>query len=265
MEQEKLGWLGIAWNLFWITVLLVSIPLAFWAYSASDDPFAIKLLSVFGVITGSTATLYQVYMKKPDGFLRAVKHEFFITRKSISGAAVWIVNRNRENIEEVTKQQTEEIKSHQAEGFSSLEKKITNVRSVSFGLELLQISHWNFVSGQNQFICVDDASWNIVQKRQTNRTFSEPWVDNMYRPDKTIEVFRVVLRRNKTEVQDILFLELDGARYTMPLPKKDGPNTYYYCANGFEHMMFNIVRQIYGLNDELKDLAEQGQIEWRQC
>jgi hypothetical protein len=246
MEQEDLGYVGCAWNLFWVIVFIVSMPLAFWAFSASNDSFPVKVLSVFGVITGSAATLYQVYMRKPNGFLRVIKHELFITQKAIRGSAIWLDNRNK-----IEHEQTRAV--------------IATTRSISYGLELLKKSHWTFISRQKQFICVDDASWNIVQKYQTRRTFHEPWVDNMYRPDKKIEVLRVVLRHNKTEIQDILFLEMDGARYAMPIPKKDGPDIYYYCENSFEHLMFNIVRQIYGMSDELEDLAEQAQIEWRQC
>ena len=132
-------------------------------------------------------------------------------------------------------------------------------------MELLRNSEWKHIGRKDQFYCVDDTSWNIVQKIEKHRRFHEPWVDNLYQPDEEIVTYRTLLRNNKIEIVKVRFIELDGSRYTMPLPKKDGPNTYYYCEGDVEHLLFNIVRQSYDMDDELRDLAGQAKIEWRRC
>lgn len=112
MKNERLGCFGQTWNLLWMVILVLSILFALWAFSLSGDAYVLRLASLLATVTSSAGTVYQVYKKKPDGFLNAVKHEFFITRKSIAGTAVWIVNRNQEIIEGVAQKQTDDIKSH---------------------------------------------------------------------------------------------------------------------------------------------------------
>lgn len=111
-EREKLGCFGQTWNLFWFVYLILSILFSWWTFNLSEEPYLLRMGAVFAITTSAIGTVYQVYKKKPDGFLNAIKHEFFITRKYISGSATWIVNRVREIVEEITQKQTEDIKSH---------------------------------------------------------------------------------------------------------------------------------------------------------
>ena len=109
MKEDKLSIFWRVWNFVWIVVFVMWILFAWCALDVSNDATVVKISVFFVAVTGGAATFYGVYKQKPDGFERDVKREFSILRKSDKYAAKWTVKRNRENLEQVSQQQTDEL------------------------------------------------------------------------------------------------------------------------------------------------------------
>lgn len=178
MEEEKLGCFGHIWNLFWFVYLILSLLFAWWAFGLSEGAYLLRLGAAFTTATSAIGTVYQVYKKKPDGFLKAVKHEFFITRKYISGSATWIVNRVQEIVEEITQRQTEIIIDKQSERFKELGAKLegTNQGDINqkkqADLHLLE-KYWRYINYQQMDVILRDIPKGHLNKftyiRYTNQ------------------------------------------------------------------------------------------------
>lgn len=107
MEKEKLSFGWRLWNSAWVVVLVLTILSSIGVFYLSADSPPLRILSI---ITGTIATFYQVYRKRNE-LAPMLRRQEFITRKFINGAATWIVNRDRENFEEITEKQTSKIES----------------------------------------------------------------------------------------------------------------------------------------------------------
>lgn len=200
---------------------------------------------------------------------------FFIG--AMAAAFIWFQTRedrkdqlqDKKHIISANQNEADETRQHIESEHQQTRSVIKNTRSVEYGFYLLREAEWKHIDRQDRFICEADTDWYIIQQEQTHRTFHESWVDNMFRPDPEIKVFRTVLKRNDIEIKEIIFIDMDGSRITMPLPKKQGADTYYYCEGSIEHLMFNIIRQSIDMyhngHIELKEFAQQAKILWQEC
>lgn len=95
MKEQKLGCFGQIWNIFWFVFLILSLLFAWYIFNLSEDHLLLKAGSAFATVTSAIGTVFQVYKKKPSGFLKVIKQEFSIIRRTVLRA-------NDDNKEHVT-------------------------------------------------------------------------------------------------------------------------------------------------------------------
>lgn len=121
MEEEKsVGCWNVSWNGLAIVVFIFSTIIALYAFFVSEETdMWLRVGSLFVSIFTALYTAYQVW-RTQDSFPQYVVHELFALNKAVSSSAPWIVNRVGENIEEITRKQTEDITAVVNDGFNSL-------------------------------------------------------------------------------------------------------------------------------------------------
>ena len=83
---------------------------------------------------------------------------------------------------------------------------------------LAEPERWQKVGGEEYFYHSDFPEFTIVEGSTLTQPFRESWTDRF--PDKSARSYRVELRVSTTILRQLTFVNCDGGRYALPLPRR---------------------------------------------